>query len=211
MGTTERRAREKDEKRRRILKAAIQCFRREGYDGTTLDEVGRVAEVAKGTLYLYFPSKADLFATLLLERGFDVFAAALDLELAGCGDAPSALRAFVRAFRERCLEGPREIFHFFVQLDRGDIARDLSPDLRSEARRRLADVLARLAEIVDRGRAAGELDAPEGRRVAQVLWAHCIGVAHLSKVEPLPGAELDPGEALEDGMDLLLRSLAPAR
>jgi AcrR family transcriptional regulator len=211
MGTLERRASEKDRRRREILKAAIRCFGRKGYDDTTLDEVGREAEVAKGTLYLYFPSKADLFGTLLLEHGFDVFAIQLEAALEEAEDAPAALRAFVRTFQERCLDGPREIFQFFVQLDRGDIARDLSGDLRTEIQRRLDGLLGRLAELVDRGRVAGQLEAAEGARVAQVLWAHCIGVAHLSKAGACTESSFDPAAALAEGTDIILRGLRPER
>ncbi|MBI2899838.1 MAG: TetR/AcrR family transcriptional regulator [Planctomycetes bacterium] len=206
MGTVERRAREKDAKRRAIVRAAIKCFAKKGYDGTTLDEVGALAEVAKGTLYLYFKSKADLFAALLLEHGFDVFTRALEGTFRAGRTPSSTLFDFSRSFRELCLEGRSEIFDFFLQLDRGDISRDLSPELRAEARRRLEDVLARIASVVDEARTKNDLVGPEGRRVALILWAFCVGIAHLVK-----GGYSEAAGVLNDGVSILYNGLSPAR
>lgn len=58
------------DKRERIIDAAIKLFTQLGYHATKLDEVARQAEIAKGTLYLYFESKEDLFVQCLLD-GYD--------------------------------------------------------------------------------------------------------------------------------------------
>lgn len=47
--------------RQRILEAAADCFARQGYAGTTVNEVCRVAGVAPATLYRYFRNKKALF------------------------------------------------------------------------------------------------------------------------------------------------------
>jgi TetR/AcrR family acrAB operon transcriptional repressor len=54
--------------RRQILAAALTVFSRQGYAGTTLDDITTAAELSKGAIYWYFTSKADLFATMLGER-----------------------------------------------------------------------------------------------------------------------------------------------
>ena len=58
-------------RRQAILQAAAQVFARRGYEPATLEAVAREADLAKGTLYLYFRNKEDLyFHTILsmLER-----------------------------------------------------------------------------------------------------------------------------------------------
>jgi AcrR family transcriptional regulator len=52
------------ERRADILAAALACFARTGYHGTTMAEVAEAAEVSKGTPYLYFASKEALFIDL---------------------------------------------------------------------------------------------------------------------------------------------------
>ncbi|AKF10938.1 TetR/AcrR family transcriptional regulator [Sandaracinus amylolyticus] len=56
-------------KRRRILRAAHELFLAQGYRKTSVDDVARKAEVAKGTVYLYFPNKGTLLeAAIALEK-----------------------------------------------------------------------------------------------------------------------------------------------
>lgn len=51
-----------DAKRRLILGAARQLLVKQGFQDVALDDVARAAKVAKGTLFLYFKSKEDLFS-----------------------------------------------------------------------------------------------------------------------------------------------------
>lgn len=53
--------------RDRIVKAAISVFGQVGYDAAAMSEVATQAGVAKGTLYLYFPSKEKLFEEIYLQ------------------------------------------------------------------------------------------------------------------------------------------------
>jgi AcrR family transcriptional regulator len=57
-----------ENKRERILKAALALFLRRGFDATTMDEVAARAQIAKGTLYLHFNDKADLYVSLLEQK-----------------------------------------------------------------------------------------------------------------------------------------------
>ncbi len=57
--------------RNRVLQAALEVFSAKGYHEATMDEVAKQAQVSKGALYLYFPSKQALFAALV-EAGVDV-------------------------------------------------------------------------------------------------------------------------------------------
>lgn len=62
-----RRERERLARRNDILAAARKVFAAKGYDRATMDEIARVAEFAKGTLYGYFDNKLDLFISLIKE------------------------------------------------------------------------------------------------------------------------------------------------
>src|SRR6266478_1135644 len=56
---------EQGAKRERILTAALRLFAHEPYQAVTMDRVAAAANVAKGTLYLYFPSKDALYLGIL--------------------------------------------------------------------------------------------------------------------------------------------------
>ena len=66
MGSKERKEREKDQRRADILEAGEKVFLRKGLSAATMDEIARECELAKGTLYLYFPSKELLFMAIML-------------------------------------------------------------------------------------------------------------------------------------------------
>jgi AcrR family transcriptional regulator len=141
--------RRKDERPAEILDAALESFARNGFAATRLDDVAARAGVSKGTLYLYFPSKAELFKGVVrqellpnLERG-EAMVAAHD------GDAADLVRKLVvllgtavagtrlgdpeaRHRRERQLPGAGAL------LSEGGHRARLAPDRRDPAARRRA-------------------------------------------------------------------------
>jgi AcrR family transcriptional regulator len=65
-GQSSAREQRRVERCNRILDAAEQVFIAHGFEAATMEEVADVAALAKGTLYLYFPSKEELFLGLTL-------------------------------------------------------------------------------------------------------------------------------------------------
>lgn len=71
---TSRRERNKLRTRANILSAARSCFSRAGIGATTMDAIAERADVARGTLFNYFPSKAEIVSALVSEKN-DAFIA----------------------------------------------------------------------------------------------------------------------------------------
>lgn len=61
MGITERKEREKEQKKNVIIDAAEKVIFSKGLEAATMDEIAEVAEFSKGTIYLYFKNKEDLY------------------------------------------------------------------------------------------------------------------------------------------------------
>lgn len=53
-----------EDKRRRILSAALDCFEERGFAATRMEDIARSAGVAKGTIYNYFKGKEELLHAL---------------------------------------------------------------------------------------------------------------------------------------------------
>jgi len=66
MGIMERKEREKQQRREDILNAAEKVFFSKGLENATMDEVAEMAELSKGTLYLYFKNKEELYLGITL-------------------------------------------------------------------------------------------------------------------------------------------------
>ncbi len=58
----------KEEKRQAILDAAAQCFAEKGYNETTVDDIAKASGTSKGSIYIYFKSKEELFHLLNEKR-----------------------------------------------------------------------------------------------------------------------------------------------
>ncbi|MCB0749729.1 MAG: TetR/AcrR family transcriptional regulator, partial [Ignavibacteriae bacterium] len=68
MGTSERKEREKLQRRQEIIDSAEKVFFSKGFANSTMDDIASEAELSKGTLYLYFKSKEELFS-VFVNRG----------------------------------------------------------------------------------------------------------------------------------------------
>jgi len=71
MGIEERKERERriqrNVRRRQIIGAAKKVFSEKGFNGATMEDIAREAELSSGTLYLYFSSKDELYAAINVE------------------------------------------------------------------------------------------------------------------------------------------------
>ena len=70
MGIAERKQREKEQRRQHILQVAETIFLEKGINSSTMDEIAAVCELSKGTLYLYFKSKEELFLDICPKQKF---------------------------------------------------------------------------------------------------------------------------------------------
>jgi len=69
---TSKQKRKEQQQRDRILRAAAKVLTKKAYSDVTLDEVGKAMKSTKGTIYYYFPSKAEILYQLhsrILELG----------------------------------------------------------------------------------------------------------------------------------------------
>jgi AcrR family transcriptional regulator len=60
-----RRERKKRETRLRLMEAALELFQKNGYDDTTVQQIARAADVAKGTFFNYFATKDAILPALV--------------------------------------------------------------------------------------------------------------------------------------------------
>src|SRR5438034_686502 len=61
-------------RRETILDAALRAFARSGYEGTSVDAIAAEASIAKGTVYLYFESKAKIYLSAIMHVANKLYA-----------------------------------------------------------------------------------------------------------------------------------------
>jgi AcrR family transcriptional regulator len=154
-----------DNPRDRLLAAAEIRFRRFGYKRTTIEDVAGEAGTGKGSLYLHFQSKQDVYMAVV-ERSLDRFIESAELAVAEPGTAPERLRALVELTAEHY--GHDELLHssLFGESDlvEGDVA-------RMAAERQRQRIRAVLENMLTVGKAEGTVRADiDPTPVAAVLF-----------------------------------------
>ncbi|MCY1666042.1 TetR/AcrR family transcriptional regulator [Rhizobium sp. SL86] len=87
-------------KREQILDGAKRVFMRLGFDAASMNDITREAGVSKGTIYVYFESKDDLFAAFMERERMRTAASMRDI-LDGSEEVEEGLSRFGLAFVQR--------------------------------------------------------------------------------------------------------------
>ncbi|HXE87556.1 MAG TPA: TetR/AcrR family transcriptional regulator [Hyphomicrobiaceae bacterium] len=162
--------RDPEARRQAILEAALDVFAAEGFAAAKLDDVAEKAGVAKGTIYLHFKDKQDLFEQMVREAVFPVIAR-LE-ELAKLPDLPAelVLRAMFEVFRTQVLATRRKDLLRLI-LTEGPRFPAIAAFYHREV---VARGLALMGELLNRARANGELSAEGLARFPQLVVAPLI-------------------------------------
>jgi AcrR family transcriptional regulator len=178
MGIKERREREKQEVRQRILDAARDLFVRDGYEAVTMRKVAEAIEYSPTALYLHFADKESLLRALC-DQDFLALAKAFQ-KIAREPDPVERLRKIGHAYVGFALDHPNHYRLMFmtpkpVKVDpsceagEGNVDEDAYAFLRGS-----------VVEAMAAGRFLPELKDPDV--VAQALWSGTHGVASLQIV-----------------------------
>jgi AcrR family transcriptional regulator len=192
MGITERREREKEEIRHRILDAARELFAAEGYEKVTMRRIAEAIEYSPTTIYLHFEDKDDLVRALCHED----FARLLEAMRAAPvpEDPVETIRQLGRSYCAFALRHPNQYrFMFMTPVGKEERLEDGNPGELS---------FGHLLEAVKRAVAAGRLRAIDPVTAAQVLWMGVHGVA--SALITLPAPHWPHGPAAPDLVDQVI-------
>jgi AcrR family transcriptional regulator len=175
MGTVERREREREEIRRKILDAARDLFASEGYDKVTMRRIAEAIEYSPTTIYHHFEDKDDLVRALC-EADFARLFAALLPAVPTHADPVAAIRQLGRAYCAFGLRYPNHYRFMFLTPEKVGVNDELSPGRQS---------FGLLRAAVSRAMESGRLREKDADTVAQVLWASIHGaVALLITLKP---------------------------
>ena len=144
--TPTRRSRKKERTRREIYTTAMSLFAENGYDGVTIEDICKNANVAKATFFLHFANKAALL------RDFnDEITQALAEKLSGHqGSAEEQLVLLLSSFREAWVQNApvlQKMLRDFID----------QPTMLANAAAINESIAALVTDIVRRGQKRGEL------------------------------------------------------
>ncbi|MCU1427711.1 MAG: TetR family transcriptional regulator [Actinomycetia bacterium] len=184
--------------RERLVAAAIEVFRRDGYERARVQDIAREAGLTTGAIYANYRGKAELLAEAIGERtereleallrdggltsSVEILALLGDRLLTREGDRPLILEAVVASARD--------------------------PELATMLRARVADRESRFAALVERGKRNGEIDDT----IETAIFARfCVMVAFGAVVMRTLDVPAGEPEAWHSFIGLLLSATAPAQ
>ena len=193
---------DKELKRERLVTAAAQVFAVRGYRSATMDEIAQVAGTAKGTLYLYFKDKEELFYAVF------EWLTAQTLERSSAVDredmpAPARLRALAEG-ATRFIAEHREWFPLTLEVWAAGGSTDLRKRFASALREMYAQYRTLIAHIIRTGQQRGELRADLD---ADALGALLTGAVDGLLLQCWFDPALDPFPLLQAFFDPLLRGM----
>ena len=169
-----RREEKKAISRRRILEAAREIFFRDGFMAANLDHVAQRAGVAKGTLYRYFESKAEIYVAVLAADGAifeQKMRQTISPELSGSDQVRCTARFYFEHWRQQ-----RQYFQIFWAIENQTIIGELPREVLNEISKLWEQCLEIMAGAIERGVTAGEFRQCDPWEVASILWTTTNGL-----------------------------------
>lgn len=203
----QQRQRRKEARPQELLQAALELFVEKGFAATRIDEVAQRAGVSKGTLYLYYPSKEDLFKAVVRHNLSSLIEEGQQMLGAFEGSSAELLRCLMQAWWTRVGDTAAAGIHKVVLAEVRNF-----PELAQFYTDEViipADQL--FSTAVQRGVDSGEFRALPLHEVAHALIAPLIFMAvhrHSFGCCPVHGSlQVDPIAMLNTQLDLVLRGL----
>jgi AcrR family transcriptional regulator len=197
-----------EDRPREIFAAALEVFAEKGFAAARLDEIARRAGVSKGTLYLYFKDKEDLFRAVVRDAIVPNVAAITEAISTMRAPFADVVRMFLAGFAEREARLPLgAVAKMVIGESRNfpELARVWHDEVASKA-------IGGLAAFVKGAQERGEVRAGDPRLYAfSLMGPMVLGALWRATLVPAGGEPLDLVELSRQHAEaVLLGVLEPA-
>ncbi|MGQ0507249.1 MAG: TetR/AcrR family transcriptional regulator [Myxococcaceae bacterium] len=176
-------AREND-RRRTILRAAIEVFARKGYHGCRIADVAQEAEVAYGLVYHYFHNKEELLQSVF-ETGWGGFVSQVRAICEGEQGLEEKVRSIAQVSFNAYRDEPRAVKVLILEIARSPAGGEVN---RASA---FTDAIQMAAKMFAQAQELGELRADADPLLCASMLFGCIEMGLTSFVLGLPGSRDD--------------------
>jgi AcrR family transcriptional regulator len=203
----ERKAQERQARRRRIQEAARTVFAERGYAGASIELIARAAQLSVGAIYLYFRSKEDLYVSLI-EDTLTMF----DVEMAQVREQVEVQRrlretwAILVRWAEKDAEGPR-ILRLLAQ---PAVRPQLSDEVVAAVSAGISRIQDHMGACIADGIHAGLYRQVNARETADLAWSVMLGSLDAAEMHANLGLASESLVARTDrALGLVESALAP--
>ena len=180
MALEEKKKRKKGKENRKnaILKAARRLFFDRGFKTVTVDNIAAKAEVSKGSIYLCFESKEEIYAQILISDNIELYERIKNFSRTEAS-AAQLLLEFARIYVDYFLNN-NELFRILMTFMMQTSQMNLVEKQRDELIRSTNQNIKIISEIIQKGIDAGEF-SPIGdiRQTQNGIWGMLNGIISL--------------------------------
>jgi AcrR family transcriptional regulator len=178
LSSEERRRKEKENRKNAILKAARRLFFERGFKSVTVDLIAAKAEVSKGSIYLYFDSKEEIYTQILISANIERHKEIENFARKE-GTASDLLLSFARDYVDFFLEN-KELFRILMTFMLHSENMNLTEDQNTQLIHTTNENIRVISEILQKGIDSGEFLADLDVRQAQnAIWGLFNGIISL--------------------------------
>lgn len=200
--------RRKEARPQELLAAAVDIFVERGFSSTRLEDVARRAGVSKGTLYLYYANKEDLFKAVVRQTILPMLGEAESSVAEFEGHSADLLRSIILSWWHRVGATKASGISKLILAEADnfpDLARFYQQEVMSRGMRMISSML-------ERGVARGEFRAIDIAQTSQVLIAPMLMLSTWQHtIAPCERCDLQPEAFLSAFLDITLHGLVPAQ
>ena len=208
MSSQERREKERENRRSAILKAARKLFFDRGFKSVTVDNIAAKAEVSKGSVYLYFKSKEEIYTQILINDNIAAFEDSKNKFSAKEAPAAELLLGFADNYINYFLD-ETELFRILMtfMLHANDML--LTDEQNSQLIQTTHANIGIVSEILQKGVDSGEFSpAINIEQTKNAIWGLLNGVISLFIFMGNPAKRADRiHSAVRDSLNLLIKGL----
>ncbi|MDY0975251.1 TetR/AcrR family transcriptional regulator [Massilia sp. CFBP9012] len=198
--------RRKDARPKELLASAMELFVERGFASTRLEDVARRAGVSKGTLYLYYANKEDLFKAVVRQTILPTIDDAETSVAEFDGHSAELLRHVILSWWVRIGATKASGISKLI-LAEADNFPELARFYREEVMTRR---MRMISNMLERGIRRGEFRAIDVPQTAQVLIAPLLMLSTWKHtIAPCERSDLQPEAFLEAFLDITLHGLLP--
>ena len=173
------------DKREAILRAAIGVFARNGYFNSKVSDIARAANIADGTVYLYFKSKEEILHSIF-DRTMAEGIAQVKAEIANCPNAKEKLRQIAKLHLRRLGRDRDLAIVFQVEL------RSSTKFMAEFSHAGFAEYLSLISQTIEEGQQKNELRRDLNARVCAKILYGALDEMATDWILSERGGELEP-------------------
>lgn len=207
MGINERKLREKEYRIKQIRDSAATLFYKKGYVATTIADISELAEISKGTVYLYFKSKDDLYYSLV-EPSLDRLSKKL-IQIAGMKKISPEIRIkkVIDATYDFYVKDP-DAYHLVSRYEASVFSKLLSHEKLVKLKRLMRSNLDQLEVVISDGIKQGSFHKYNPKMTAIIFWNTFMGIIQFQENRLEEGKADYRRSTIDAAMEIILTGIS---